>query len=255
MFGWWKTRAETPRDDGPSEDPIGMLDSKIPIRSSGEVHPSLGEFTGLRLKTEIKRNQCSHVLGTSLGTTEVTTKPTTAPTTKRSSVERSVEEVNNLFDLNWNWVLQKPATQIFDHDVVRVWSVNAPPAQRQPTAREHAIELFQLLQREPRLVGKWILATDLERSVYPQLLACLGWAPRPWVGRSGVAKHLGDLTLRRYRRVEVAGSKHNWAAFFVPTGRKVSGLYGPHPSRRARTKRRTALESFIAAWEANQGQS
>jgi hypothetical protein len=31
-----------------------------------------------------------------------------------------------------------------------------------------------------------------------------------------VAKHLGELTLRRYKRVEVAGSTRNWAAFFIP---------------------------------------
>jgi hypothetical protein len=212
MFGWWKTRAETPPDDGPSEDPIGMLDSKIPIRPSGEVHPSLGEFTGLRLKTEIKRNQCSHVLGT----TEVTTEPTTAPDTKCTSGEEPVEEeIGTLLELNWNWVSPK-LPQSFEQDVVRVWSTNAPPARRQPRAREHAIELFQLLQHQPRFAGKWILTTDLQNVVYPHLLASLGWTPRPWVGRNGVAKHLGELTLRSCKRVEVAGSTRNWTAFFVP---------------------------------------
>jgi hypothetical protein len=128
------------------------------------------------------------------------------------------EAISRLLELNWNSVLPKPlpTTQNFDLDVVRIWSAHAPPARRQPTTREHAIELFQLLQRQPRLVGKWILATDLEDEVYPNLLACLGWAPRPWLGRNGVAKHLGDLTLRRCKRVEVAGSRRNWAAFFVP---------------------------------------
>jgi len=43
---------------------------------------------------------------------------------------------------NLNWAL--PATQSLDQDVVRVWSANAPPAHRQPTAREHAAELLQV---------------------------------------------------------------------------------------------------------------
>ena len=120
-----------------------------------------------------------------------------------------------LLELNWKWVSPRPS-QNMERDVVRVWCANAPPARHQPTARDHAIELFQLLQRQPRFVGKWILATDLENVIYPHFLACLGWAPRPWVGRNGVAKHLGDLTLRRCKRVEVAGSTRNWAAFFVP---------------------------------------
>jgi hypothetical protein len=89
-------------------------------------------------------------------------------------------------------------------------------ARRQPIAREHAIELFQFLQQQRRFVGKWILARDLENVVYPHFLACLGWAPRPWVGRNGVAKHLGELTVRSCKRVEVAGSTRNWAAFLVP---------------------------------------
>ena len=188
-----------------------------------------------------------------LGTTKVTTKSTTDVATKCASAEESVEEViSRLLELNWNWVLPKPlpTTQnLFDQDVFRIWSTHAPPTRRQPTAREHAIELFQLLQRQPRLVGKWILATDLEHEVYPNLLACLGWAPRPWVGRNGVAKHLSKFTLRRNKRVGVAGSTRNWAAFFVPSaGRETSGRIGLRPtSRPARAKGPTALECFTAA--------
>jgi hypothetical protein len=163
-----------------------------------------------------KQNRCF----AASGTTEVATEPATVPAADCASQKGSVEKViSELFELNWNWVLPKP----FEQDVVRVLSANAPPACRQPTAREHAVELLRVLQSQPRLVGKWILATDLEHEVYPNLLACLGWAPRPWIGRNGVAKHLGHLTLRRYKRVEVAGSKHNWAAFFVP-GKSTGGV-------------------------------
>ena len=35
--------------------------------------------------------------------------------------------------------------------------------------------------------------------------------------KDGVAKQLGHLTQRSYKKVEVSGSTHNWAAFFVPT--------------------------------------
>jgi hypothetical protein len=78
---------------------------------------------------------------------------------------------------------------------------------------------LQLLQRQPRLVGKWILATDIEHEVYPNLLECFGWAPRR--------------------------STHNWAALFVPlAGRQACGNIGSHPPRRARAKHPTALESL-----------
>src|SRR5262245_38459577 len=166
MFGWWKTSAEPPRDDGPSEDSIGMLNSKMPVRSSAEVHPSSAKFAHLQLKNQTKRNQRSPILGT----TEPATESTTAPTTECASAEELVEaEIGRLLELNWKWVSPRPSQNI-ERDVVRVWCANAPPARRQPTARDHAIELFQLLQRQPRFVGKWILATDLENVIYPHFL-------------------------------------------------------------------------------------
>ena len=242
MFGRWRIEARDTSSTVPLNGSAGTLNSTLPPRPSGEVHPSSAELP----KTNRKRNQRSVILGA----TEVTTEPTTAPATNRASAEETVEEViSRLLELNWNWVLPKPlpTTQNFDQDVILVWSAHAPPARRQPTAREHAIELLQLLRRQPRLVGKWILATDLEHEVYPNLLACLGWAPRPWVGRNGVAKHLGEITLRSCKRVEVAGSTRNWAAFLVPSaGRETSGRIGSRPTR-ARAKGPTALESFIAA--------
>ena len=206
MFGWWKAKAETLQhvSSGGSDE---TLNSTLPPRPSAE----LPKFTRLRVKTDRQRNQRLDILGT----TEVTTEPTT----KCGSAEQSVGEVPSRFlEQNWNWVLAEPSpsTRSFEQDVVRVWCANAPPARRQPTAREHAAELFQFLQQQPRFVGKWILATDLENVVYPHFLACLGWAPRPWVGRNGVAKHLGEFTTRSCKRVEVAGSTRNWAAFFVP---------------------------------------
>ena len=221
MFAWWKTARSGSSSRLPSKGSDGTLNSTLPPKPSAEVHRS----SELRPKTVHKRNQRLDILGT----TEVATEPTTAPATNHASAEESVEEViSRLLELNLNWVLPKPlpTTQNFEQDVVRVWSARAPPARRQPTAREHAIELFQLLKRQPRLAGKWILATDLEHEVYPNLLACLGRAPRPWVGRNGVAKHLGKFTLRRYKRVEVAGSARNWAAFYVPGGKKRPSIVG-----------------------------
>jgi hypothetical protein len=61
-------------------------------------------------------------------------------------------------ELNWALTKQLPTTQSLEQDVVRVWSVHAPPARRQTAAREHAIALLQALQRQPCLVGKWVLA-------------------------------------------------------------------------------------------------
>ena len=210
MFSWWKTLRSGISNRLPSKSSDGTLNSTLARKPSAEVHRS----SELRPKTVHKRNQHLDILGT----TEVAAEPTTAPTTNCASAEQSVgEALSRLLDQNWNWVLPEPLppTQNFEQDVVRVWSANAPPARRQPTAREHAIELFQFLQQQPRLVGKWILTSDLENVVYPHFLACLGWAARPWLGRNGVAKHLGELTVRSCKRVEVGGSTRNWAAFFV----------------------------------------
>src|SRR5262245_21461774 len=81
MFGWWKKAGPDASNELPSERSDGTLNSIFPPNAAGEVHPSLGKFTRLQLKTESKRNQCSLVLGTSLGTTEVTTESTTVPAT------------------------------------------------------------------------------------------------------------------------------------------------------------------------------
>ena len=236
MFGWWRKEGADTSSTVPLTGSARTLNSTLSLTSSAEVHRS----SELRPKTVRQRNQCLGILGA----TKVTTESATEVATNCASAEASVEEViSRLLELNWNWVLPKllPTTQNFDQDVVRVWSAHCPPARRQPTAREHAIELFQLLQRQPRLVGKWILATDLKHEVYPNLLVCLGWAPRPWVGRNGVAKHLGELTLRSCKRVEVAGSTRNWAAFLVPpAGRGRTGLRPT--SRQAPAKDPTGLE-------------
>jgi hypothetical protein len=241
MFDWWKRAGSGSSNELPSKGSDGTLNSTFPLKPSGEIHPSSVELP----KISRKRNQCVSVLGT----IEVTTEPATVLTASRASAEEPADQRDN-FELNWNWVLPKPLpiTRDFEQDVVRVWAANAPRARRQPAAREHAVALLQTLQRQPRLVGKWVPAVDLERAVYPQLLACFGWAPRPWTGRNGVAKHLGELTRRRYKRVEVAGSTRNWAAFLVPpAGRETSGHTGLRPtSTRARAKGPTALESFIA---------
>jgi|SRR5215510_5893859 len=213
MLPWWKKPTQHSSNYVSPGSSGGKLNSTLSLKPSAELPK-----TGLWPKTVRQRNQRVGILGT----TEVTTEPTTAPTTDCTSADVTAEDViSRLLELNWNWDLPDPLpfTQSFEQDVVRVWSAHAPPARRQPTAREHAVELLQLLQGQPRLVGKWVLSVDLEREVYPRLLACLGWAPRPWVGRNGVAKHLANLTRRSCKRVEVDGVTHNWAAFFVPCTR------------------------------------
>jgi hypothetical protein len=223
MFGWCRREARDTSSTIPLKESAGTLNSTLPPRPSGEVHPSSAELP----KTNRKRNQRSVILGA----TEVTTEPTTASANDCPSVEASVER----FELHWVLPKPMPGTYALDQDVVRVWSVHAPPERRQRTAREHAIQLLRALELQPRLAGKWILATDLEKTVYPNLLAHLGWAPRPWVGRNGVAKHLGKFTLRRYKRVEVEGSTRNWAAFLVPpAGRETCGHASLRPTSRAK---------------------
>src|SRR5439155_16963445 len=90
-----------------------------------------------------------------------------------------------------------------------------PPPRRQPTAEEHAGELLACLQRQPWLVGHWIISIDLEFVIYPRFCANIGWMPRPWRGRKGVASYLKRLTKARYRRVEIGGTLHNLMAYFI----------------------------------------
>ena len=132
MFAWWNKTSPTPSSLRP-KGPDRTLNSK----TSANVHPSSGEFTHLRLKKQIERNQRSPILGTARGTTEVATELTTEPATDCVKAEEAMRRTFNL-----NWAL--PATQSLDQDVVRVWSANAPPAHRQPTAREHAAEFLQV---------------------------------------------------------------------------------------------------------------
>ncbi|TMJ63856.1 MAG: hypothetical protein E6G91_22800 [Alphaproteobacteria bacterium] len=87
-----------------------------------------------------------------------------------------------------------PRHQNYNGDTVRVWAADRPPPRRQPTAEEHAGELLACLQRQPWLVGHWIIPIDLEFVIYPRFCANIGWMPRPWLGRKGVASHLKRLT-------------------------------------------------------------
>jgi hypothetical protein len=141
MFSWWKNGRSDSANELPSKGRVGTLNSRIPLTSSGEIHPSSGETqpssgevhpsSADLPKTVCQTNQHLAVLGTS----KVTTKPTTAPSTNRASSEGAEELMRGTFELNWVLPKPLPATQSFDQDVVRVWSWNAPPARRQPTAR------------------------------------------------------------------------------------------------------------------------
>src|SRR5436190_7834869 len=61
-----------------------------------------------------------------------------------------------------------PRHQNYNGDTVRVWAADRPPPRRQPTAEEHAGELLACLQRQPWLVGHWIIPIDLEFVIYPR---------------------------------------------------------------------------------------
>jgi hypothetical protein len=143
---------------------------------------------------------------------EVTADVTTEVT---SDMEGEVME-GRFVVKRWCDPKELPRHQLYNGDTVRVWATALPPPRRQPTAEEHAGELLACLQRQPLVVGRWIISMDLEFVIYPRFCADIGWMPRPWLGRKGVASHLKRLTKARYRRVEIGGTLHNLMAYFIP---------------------------------------
>jgi hypothetical protein len=100
---------------------------------------------------------------------------------------------------------------------VQIWSANNMPLRR-PTAKEVAEELFAAMQKQPLCADKWIPAVCIENVIYPRVCEQLGWPPRPWMGKNGVAAYLAKQSPQRpkYLRVELDGEVHNFQHYYIP---------------------------------------
>jgi len=87
--------------------------------------------------------------------------------------------------------------------------------QRFPTAQEIAQELYAAMQRQPAIAGRFVLAQCIEHVIYPRVCRELGWPPRPWMGKKGVASYFAELSKPNYRRVELDGEKRNLLHYFI----------------------------------------
>jgi hypothetical protein len=103
---------------------------------------------------------------------------------------------------------------------VQIWWATSPP-RRYPSAEELSKELLQAMRRQPNCADRWIPAVCIEKVIYPNLCKDLGWPPRPWLGRAGVASHFGKLARAKYMRAEVDGQKQNLLHYFIQTGEVV----------------------------------
>jgi hypothetical protein len=98
---------------------------------------------------------------------------------------------------------------------VSIWPVDKMP-KRLPTAKELAEELYAAMQQQPGCAGRWVLAFSNECVIYPDVCKQLGWPPRPWMGKTGVAAYLAQLSPPKYRRVELNGEKRTLLHYFIP---------------------------------------
>jgi hypothetical protein len=63
-----------------------------------------------------------------------------------------------------------------------------------------------------------VSAESIEFVAYPWICREIGWPPRPWLGRNGVASHFAKLASNpspRYMRDEVDGRKPNLLHYFI----------------------------------------
>jgi hypothetical protein len=88
-----------------------------------------------------------------------------------------------------------------------------PPAR--PTTAEHAEVFLRHLQRRPDLQGNWVPAADVQ-DAYCGFCRELGWRPRSWGGRYGVAAALGRITVHRHKRIEVGDETRDMKLYLVP---------------------------------------
>jgi hypothetical protein len=110
---------------------------------------------------------------------------------------------------------------------VHIWPIDSMP-ERLPTAQDIAAELYAAMQRQPVCAGQWVLAYSIERVIYPAVCEQLGWPPRPWKGKKGVARHLAALSSTKYLRVEIDGVAGNLQHYYIaePEVVTVSAMEG-----------------------------
>jgi hypothetical protein len=72
--------------------------------------------------------------------------------------------------------------------------------------------------RVPFAPGKWIPAVCIQNVIYPKVCEQLGWPPRPWMGKNGVAVYLAKQSPQppKYLRVKLAGEVHNFQHYYIP---------------------------------------
>jgi hypothetical protein len=116
-----------------------------------------------------------------------------------------------------SWAEPKPFPERpWPTQTVAIWPTDATPL-RYPSAEEIAQELFLAMQRQPLCVGKWVLAMSIERVIYPRLCEDLGWPPRSWMGRTGVAAEFAKLVPKaKHFRTDIQGKVFNLQHYFIP---------------------------------------
>jgi hypothetical protein len=58
---------------------------------------------------------------------------------------------------------------------------------RLPTAAQLSGEVYAAMQQQPNCAGTWVAARFTELVIYPSVCKEIGWRPRSWLGRDGVA--------------------------------------------------------------------
>jgi hypothetical protein len=97
-----------------------------------------------------------------------------------------------------------------------------------PSAEEIARELFLAMQKQPLCAGKWVLAVSIEKVIYPRLLDDLGWPPRPWMGKKGVAACFAKLVPpAKHFRAEIQGRVFNLQHYYIPHAGDPGGTVVP----------------------------
>jgi len=101
--------------------------------------------------------------------------------------------------------------------MTQIWPVNDMPV-RFPTAKDLAKELLEALQNQPLCAGLWIPALCIQDVIYPKLCSELGWPPRSWMGKNGVAAHFAKQLPfpPKYIRQEIDGEVRNLQHYFIP---------------------------------------